>query len=176
MFRLVIASNNPVKLRAALAGFQLAFPAEQFQTSSVSLPSGVPDQPVGNHQTLQGALNRAQAARAVLPEADYWIGIEGGVEWDGPDLYAFAWVVVCSQTLTGRGRTGTFLLPPQVAQLVGQGMELGHADDIVFQRSNSKQEDGAIGLLTRNLLDRAGLYEHAVLLALVPFFNPELYS
>jgi len=60
--------------------------------------------------------------------------------------------------------------------LVGQGMELGHADDIVFQRSNSKQEDGAIGLLTRNLLDRAGLYEHAVLLALVPFFNLELYS
>ena len=176
MLRLVIASNNPVKLRAALAGFQLAFAAEDFQTSTVNVPSGVPDQPLGNHQTLQGALNRAQAARAARPEAEYWIGIEGGVEWDGPDLYAFAWVVVCSQTLTGRGRTGTFLLPPQVAKLVGQGMELGHADDVVFQRSNSKQEDGAIGLLTRNLLDRAGLYEHAVLLALVPFLNPELYS
>jgi inosine/xanthosine triphosphatase len=174
--RLVIASNNPVKVRATLAGFQLAFPGEQFQTSSVSVPSGVPDQPVGNHQTLQGALNRAQTARTARPEAEYWIGIEGGVEWDGPDLYAFAWVVVCSLTLTGRGRTGTFLLPPQVAELVGQGMELGHADDVVFERSNSKQEDGAIGILTRNLLDRAGLYEHAVLLALVPFLNPELYS
>jgi inosine/xanthosine triphosphatase len=172
---LVIASNNPVKVRATLAGFHVVFPGQEFQVSSLNVPSGVPDQPVGNHQTLQGALNRAQAARLARPQGDYWIGIEGGVEWDGPDLFAFAWVAVCSASLTGRGRTGTFLLPRQVAELVGQGLELGHADDVVFQRSNSKQEDGAIGLLTRNLLDRAGLYQHAVLLALVPFMNPELY-
>lgn len=176
MIRLVIASNNPVKVRAALAGFQLAFPEGEFQTASIQVPSGVPAQPVGSPQTLQGAFNRAQAARLGQPAAEFWVGIEGGVEWDGPDLYSFSWVVICSPTLTGRGRTGAFLLPPRVAHLLQQGMELGDADDVVFGRSNSKQEEGAIGLLTNNLLDRAGLYQHAVLLALVPFLNPELYS
>lgn len=172
---LVIASNNPVKVRAALAGFQLAFPSLEISTTTVQVPSGVPDQPVGSAQTLQGARQRAEAARVKVPGADYWVGIEGGVEWDGPNLLAFAWVVVLSSEKAGRGRTGTFLLPPQVAELVSQGMELGHADDVVFQRSNSKQGDGAIGILTNNLLDRAGLYGQAVLLALVPFLNPEMY-
>jgi non-canonical (house-cleaning) NTP pyrophosphatase len=53
---------------------------------------------------------------------------------------------------------------------------LGEADDIVFGRSNSKQKEGAIGLLTGNVVDRAGLYEHAVILALVPFKNVALYT
>lgn len=37
---------------------------------------------------------------------------------------------------------------------VAGGMELGEADDHVFERSNSKQEDGAVGLLTKGLIDR----------------------
>ncbi len=175
MIRLVIASNNPVKVRAALAGFGRVFPGAEFETHTLSVPSGVPEQPFGNAETLQGALNRAQAARQAVSDADYWIGIEGGVEQDGPDLCAFAWIAICSPTLTGRGRTGTFTLPPRVAELVRQGMELGEADDVVFNRSNSKQENGAIGILTHNLLDRAGLYEQAVVLALVPFMNPDLF-
>jgi non-canonical (house-cleaning) NTP pyrophosphatase len=58
---------------------------------------------------------------------------------------------------------------------VRQGMELGDADDAVFGRSNSKQANGAVGILTGNVIDRAELYEQAVVLALIPFKNPELY-
>jgi len=59
--------------------------------------------------------------------------------------------------------------------LIRQGKELGEADDIVFGRSNSKQENGAVGLLTDNAIDRAQLYEHAMILALIPFKNEALY-
>jgi non-canonical (house-cleaning) NTP pyrophosphatase len=55
-------------------------------------------------------------------------------------------------------------------------MELGEADDLVFGRSNSKQDNGAIGLLTGDVIDRAQLYEQAVILALVPFKNPDMYG
>jgi len=55
-------------------------------------------------------------------------------------------------------------------------MELGEADDRVFERSNSKQTNGAIGLLTGNVIDRTTLYAPAVVFALIPFKNPELYS
>ena len=90
-------------------------------------------------------------------------------------MAAFAWVFILSGTQMGKSRTGTFFLPSAVAELVRQGKELGQADDIVFQTENSKQENGAVGLLTGNLMDRAGLYEQAVLLALIPFRNPMLY-
>jgi non-canonical (house-cleaning) NTP pyrophosphatase len=75
----------------------------------------------------------------------------------------------------GRSRTATFELPAEVARLVREGVELGHADDRVFGRENSKQTNGAVGLLTRDLIDRTAYYEHAVVLALVPFVNPGLY-
>lgn len=74
----------------------------------------------------------------------------------------------------GSSRTATFVLPEEIAALVRQGVELGAADDIVFGRFNSKQSNGAVGILTADAIDRTRYYEHAVILALVPFKNPAL--
>jgi non-canonical (house-cleaning) NTP pyrophosphatase len=63
-----------------------------------------------------------------------------------------------------------------VAILVREGMELGDADDIVFAKSNSKQQNGAVGLLTNDVITRKSLYLPAVQMAFIPFLNPELYS
>ena len=175
MKTIVIASTNPVKARAALNGFRRMFPAESFEILPRPAPSGVSDQPMTSAETLQGALNRAAAVKAAHPQADFWVGIEGGVEEDG-GLAAFAWVAVLSPAGSGKARTGTFFLPPAVAGLVRQGIELGEADDIVFGATNSKQQNGAIGLLTGDVIDRAALYEHAVVLALVAIRNPGLYA
>lgn len=175
MKTIAIASGNPVKIQAALNGFRRIFPGQEFTPRAVSVPSGVSRQPLTSEETRLGALNRAHAAAQALPDADFWVGIEGGVEEDGDQMGAFAWIAVLTAERAGLARTGTFFLPPGVAGLVRQGQELGEADDLIFQRSNSKQENGAIGLLTGNVIDRAALYEHAVILALVPFCNPELY-
>jgi non-canonical (house-cleaning) NTP pyrophosphatase len=53
-------------------------------------------------------------------------------------------------------------------------MELGEADDLVFGQINSKQQNGAIGILTNDLIDRESLYRPAVIMALIPFLNPTL--
>ena len=173
---IALASHNPVKAQAALAGFQRMFPGEQFTLTMVAADSGVSNQPFSSAETLQGACNRARAALHARPEADYGVGIEGGVEPHDAELSAFAWVVVLSPSgMLGKGRTGTFFLPPAVAALIQQGKELGEADDIVFAQSNSKQKNGAIGILTGDVIDRAALYQPAVIMALLPFKNPELY-
>lgn len=176
MKTIVIASTNPVKTQAALDGFRRMFPAETFEAVTHAAPSGVSDQPMTSAETLRGALNRAGAVKLAHPRADFWVGIEGGVEEDGGELAAFAWVAVLSPAGSGKARTGTFFLPPAVAALVRQGIELGHADDIVFGATNSKQQNGAIGLLTGDVIDRTALYEHAVVLALVSFRHPELWE
>lgn len=178
--RLVVASKNPVKVAAALQGFQLMFPGNSYTTHGVSVPSGVSDQPFADKETLQGAINRAENVRVQEPDADYWIGIEGGVE-DSSDqragsLESFAWVVVIDREKgnTGKARTAAFYQPDEVAKLVRTGMELGHADDVVFGTSNSKQSSGSVGLLTGNVLNRESYYVQAVILALIPFRNRQL--
>ena len=91
-------------------------------------------------------------------------------------MTAFAWIVVRSKRGVGKSRTGTFVLPPAVAQLIRQGRELGEADDIVFNRANSKQDNGAVGILTGDVIDRTQLYEQAIILALAPFKNEAVYE
>ncbi|MSP13769.1 MAG: non-canonical purine NTP phosphatase [Chloroflexi bacterium] len=174
--KIVLASTNPVKEQATLEGFRRMFPGEEFTVEMVAVPSGVSYQPMSDAETLQGAWNRAQNAAGRAPGADYWVGIEGGVAEMAGALAAFAWVVVCSGDRSGQARTGTFFLPDRVGALVRQGKELGEADDIVFNRSNSKQENGAIGILTGNVIDRVQLYAPAVVLALVPFKHPAWYA
>ena len=128
-----------------------------------------------DEETLEGATLRAKRIRELAPDGDYWVGIEGGVaDWE-IGMGAFAWVVVLSKDRTGRGRSGEFFLPENVAELIRQGVELGEADDRIFSRNNSKQGNGAIGLLTDDAVDRVGLYVPAVIFALIPFKHPELY-
>jgi inosine/xanthosine triphosphatase len=176
MTTLVIASTNPVKVRAADNGFRRLFPDTEVEVITVSVTSEVAQQPLSDEETLLGALNRSRNAQHAQPHADYWIGIEGGIQSNGQEMSAFAWIVVRSQNTIGKARTGTFFLPPAVAELIRAGKELGEADDIVFGRSNSKQENGAVGLLTDNVIDRMKLYEHAMILALIPFKNQNLYE
>jgi len=68
------------------------------------------------------------------------------------------------------------MLPDRISQLVlQQGLELGQADDQVFGRQQSGRGSGTVGVLTNNLVTRTLYYEHAVVMALVPFMNPSLY-
>ena len=180
MATICIASKNPVKIQATINGFHRMFPEVEFLTQAISVSSGVSAQPFSNQETLRGATNRAKEARLVSPLSDYWVGIEGGIQeiqQDGGvnELAAFAWVVIQSPNLQGKGSTGTFFLPKPVESLVQQGKELGEADDIVFGRQNSKQQNGAVGILTADVINRTQLYEQAVILALIPFKNPGLY-
>ncbi len=171
----VVASSNPVKIAAARIAFERVFRGEAIITTGHTVPSGVADQPFSDEETYRGAYNRAVRARALHPNAHFWVGIEGGVEPRNNELAAFAWVVVTDGRRFGKARTATFFLPPEVARLVRSGKELGEADDIVFGRSESKRKEGAVGLLTHGLIDRSRLYTEAVTLALIPFVQPALY-
>ena len=174
MKRIVVGSTNPVKINSTKLAFEAAFPEEEFEVEGVTAESAVRDQPLSDSETFTGALNRASNVKTAN-QADYFVGIEGGVQDRGDDLEAFAWTVVLSNGTEGKARTSSFILPHEVSLLVRSGMELGHADDQVFNQTHSKQKNGAVGLLTNNIIDRTEYYKQAVILALVPFIKPELY-
>jgi len=174
MIRVAVASTNPVKIESARRGIAALYGATE--ASGVDVASGVSAQPWGNEETLRGAQNRARAARMQHPEADFAIGIEGGVEAMGDDLLAMAWVVIIDREgKTGKARSGSFVLPRKIAALIREeGLELGDADDRVFGQSDSKRKNGSVGLLTGDVITRADFYTPAVTLALIPFKNPAL--
>ncbi len=176
MKTVIVASTNQVKIQAVKDGFVKVFPHEVFEYEGVSVPSGVSDQPMSDEETLRGATERVRAAKEVKPDADFWVGLEGGVSMRGRDMETSAWIVTEDRTgRIGRGRTGSFVLPEAAKELVLKGHELGHADDILFGTHHSKQGLGSVGLFTRGIITRSSLYADAVVLALVPWCHPDLF-
>ena len=165
-----------VKIESVRRGFERMFPGESFEIEGISVPSGVSDQPMGEEETWTGAKNRLYGAQETMPDADVWAAIEGGCSDTVSGLEVFAWVLVLGRDgQRSQARTGSFYLPPAVAELVRSGVELGHADDQVFGRQNSKEQNGAVGILTGDAITRTEYYAHAVTLALIPLKNKTLF-
>jgi len=173
--KVIIASKNPVKINTAKLAFKQMFPKQVFEFDGIHVASNVSDQPLTDDETLNGAINRSNNAKAECVNADYWIGIEGGVDKKDNEMQVFAWIFIQSNEMEGKARTATFDLPKKIIELIDSGMELGDADDIIFNRNNSKQKNGAVGILSGNLIDREKYYTHAIIMALIPFKNIDLY-
>jgi inosine/xanthosine triphosphatase len=172
MKKVLIASKNPVKINATQKAFEDVF-TDRFEFEGISADSLVSDQPMSNDETLKGAINRLQNIQHL--EADYLVSIEGGVDLLDSNYEAFAWIVISDKQKIGKAKTATFPLTLKISNLIKEGYELGDADDMVFKRSNSKQKNGAVGILTDNLINRTDYYAHAIILALIPFRNSKLY-
>jgi inosine/xanthosine triphosphatase len=171
---IAIGSTNPVKRMAAETVLAVVFPQAHF--SCLEVPSGVSDQPWGDDETRQGAYNRASAALE-RAQADAAIGLEGGVVECDFGLMTTAWCVILTRGgAVGIGGGINILLPKSVAQVVRSGVELGRAMDALTGEHNTKQKNGAIGILTNGLLDRQQAYEVIIQLAAAPFRRPEFYE
>lgn len=169
-----VGSENPVKINCVLQAAIQFWPAAR--VVGVGTDSGVSAQPQSDQEMLLGARNRAEQALAKMPEADFGVGLEGGTLDTAEGMWAYAWIVIADRAgKLGLGQTGRFLLPEPVAQLVRDGMELGEADDRFFGRANSKQQEGAIGILSDGRITRLTLYQPAVTFACLPFVHPEYY-
>jgi inosine/xanthosine triphosphatase len=170
-----VGSANPVKQDAVRLGAAPFFP--RFSIASAAVPSGVRAQPHGDAETITGAANRARAALSACAGGTYGVGLEGGVDVVAGIMYCFAWCAICDGAGNiGLASTGRCQLPPRVASLISQGMELGAADDLVFGRTDSRLGEGAVGLLTKGQIDRRRFYSPAVTMALARFLNPEIYG
>lgn len=174
--KVIVASTTRAKIEAAKLGFASAFPGKTFEFEGVKTASGVSEQPMSDEETKRGARNRAANAKAMRPDADFWVGMEGGVEETPEGLAERAWMAVIGKNgREGIGSSGTFYLPHAMAQIVRSGKDLGDACDIVFAGTDCRQDNGAVGLLTKDAVMRAELYRHGLVFALIPFQHPDLF-
>lgn len=166
MKKVIVASENPVKVAVAQRAFAAVYPGEAFEFIAVKSVSGVPDQPM-NEETEQGALNRLEFIKTAHTDADFWISQEGGIYEENEKFYNRAWIVVADRDgHVGKSSTASFYLPKILAQYIREGMELGHAADIFFDTINSKHGISTIGHLTDGLLSREEYYFQSAIIAL----------
>lgn len=168
-----IGSTNPAKIEAVR--LVLARLAPGCALEAVDVPSGVAAQPVGDHATREGARNRARAALRTTG-ADVAFGLEGGVLHEPPLVWLVSWVAaVAADGRSGDASGLRMPLPRAVAARLGAGDELGTVIDDLFDVRASKQNAGAVGLLTEGFVSRSEAFADLVAMACAPLLRPDLY-
>ena len=173
----LIGSKNPVKINATKEAFSHFF--DEVEAIGISTESNVSEQPVGK-ETYDGSKNRAlslyEKAQEKFPQADYFVGIEGGIEESYSQWFCFGVIcIVDTKKRISFGKSAQFTLPNTIVQRLLDGYELGPLMDEYTNQNNIKQKNGAIGILTQNVLLRTDLYVPGIISALIPFINKELY-
>ncbi len=137
----------------------------------VSVSSGVSEQPF-DMETYEGAKNRAEALFNLSENADFYVGIEGGIQRIGDVLFGFGAVAILNnQKKIAYGTSPQYEIPKKIFNMLQSGKELGEVIDILSGEEDSKHKGGAVGFFTKGIFNRKDLYVTGVLVALIPFLN-----
>ena len=147
--------------------------------------TNIPAMPLTDWQLMQGARERALAARDSLLsrrlEADLYVGLEGGFhsvsiegEWH---TFLRGWAYATDGEQGAFGAAPSITVPEYIVQNVVQGRrELGSVMDEVTGGRDIRSKQGAWGVLSRDLVTRSMSFELALIAAFAPFYNPKLYN
>ena len=173
--KIAVGSQNPIKIKSVELAFKAVWPDKEWEVLSIDVSSGVSDQPMSDEESIKGAGNRAKQA-IEKTQADYGVGIEGGIQKIGENYFDCGWVVILDKEKNqGIGSTIRMITPLKMIEMVKQGTELGKVNDILFNKSNSKQAQGHFGLMTNNAITRTDGYKDGVIAALSRFLHPDLF-
>ncbi len=169
-----VGSTNPVKVNAVRKVVKRIW--QNARVISLDVSSGVSAQPLGEEETVRGAINRAKKVMEKT-KADFGIGLEGGITKLKDRHYNMPWcAVIDKKGKVGLGCAGAMEIPEYIIKEILTGKELGEVMDKETGINNTKQKMGAIGILTGGLIDRQGAYEIMVIYALSKFIRPEFYN
>ncbi len=185
--QIAIASTRPAKKNAVRRAFERLqprfWPGELLNFVARSVASGVPDMPKTLEELANGAKNRAQNLADLEPQADFFVGLEGGffqISLEGESAvqtFLQGWAYVWDGTRGAWGASYAAPVPDALAQAVYlQNQELGHIIDAFSGRQRVRDNEGAFGVFTLDLLTRADSFEKALLGALAPFYNSSTYA
>ncbi|MEI6633923.1 MAG: inosine/xanthosine triphosphatase [Chlamydiota bacterium] len=168
-----VGSMNRVKRSAAEEVCREIFGAVTVVCCSAD--PGVSATPRTDEEMITGALARARQAFA-LGGADLGVGLEGGVTPSPHGPLLKGWAAVCDGTRESIGATPSVPFPAHLLERVGEGGELARVMDEVSGRKGVRENEGAFGILTRNRITRTESFKLALVCALAPIVNREMYS
>jgi inosine/xanthosine triphosphatase len=175
--KILVGSENPVKIAAAKEAFSKYF--KDVEAVGIGVKSHVPAQPV-NDETFIGAKGRALQLKDMNDheklEADFFVGIEGGIIKIFEKWFAFGGMcIIDKEGKVGFGTSPHFELPEVMMNRLLNGIELGEIMDEILNDENTKRKGGAINFFTNGVMDRKELYVQGLIVAIVPFLHEKLY-
>jgi len=169
--KIFVGSTNPVKINAVTTAASETWP--DVTVTGIDVPSGIPEQPIGDEQTRQGAINRAQAVLAAGQKANQsdvtllGVGLEGGVMDINGELFSTVWTTVIDedgQLFEANG--ARFKVPEIVAEKILAGEEMGPIMSQLLGEADIRKKQGMIGVITSGFIDRTEEYSSIVKMAL----------
>ncbi|MFX0184278.1 MAG: DUF84 family protein [Candidatus Hodarchaeota archaeon] len=182
MVKVFIISKNPVKIQASREAFSFFYENPSFTSLETEEYNQIGDyfnsQPIGDVETFEASRKRVNYARSLHSEFDYYVGIEGGIALTiqkKPRIIVYCSIGTHAFIETVRGCE--IPLPYQwYNQLITTTqIELGDLITEVSGISNIKQKQGAVGFLTNNVIKRVDIIKQSVIMALIPFLQPNLF-
>lgn len=175
--KILVGSKNPVKIDAVREALSNYF--GNIEVTGIEVESGVSIQPAGD-ETFIGAKNRALNLKALDESnninADFFVGIEGGIAKEFNRWFAFGCICIVDKSGNiGFGTSPHFELPILVIEKLLNGVELGIVMDEIQNEENTKQKNGAIGYFTNGVMNRKELYIEGLKVAIIPFLHKEKY-
>lgn len=183
--KIAIGSKNKAKIAAVTTAFERllqAFPLCKFEDVEfipLSTQTTIPDMPLSQEQMIEGAIQRAHFAFKQMTGLDFALGLEGGTfPVLSPGLngevqtFLQNWVFAFDGQRGFLGSSPALPLPDSIVRpLYREGRELAEIIDAFSGKEDVRSNEGAFGILTRQLLTRSASFELAVINAMVPFFN-----
>jgi inosine/xanthosine triphosphatase len=181
-----IGSKNKVKTAAVEEAFQICFPKSEKKFSNYKIKNTISSMPKSRIELIEGANERAQLALTEkLKELKnnekksdlfiYGVGLEGGISFEKSISKWFleGWVAIIHEKTNyiSYGRTAGMILPDVIVEKVLSGIELADVMDEISGLSNTREKDGAFGILTNNLFTRFDSFKEAIILACAPFYQ-----
>ncbi len=183
-----VGSTRPAKVQAAQKAFETVGKdwlgrKVSLRLITLSVPSNVPDMPTSLEELMLGARNRAQNLRKLKIAADYYVGLEGGFFQQRAGRDEAAQTFLQGWAFVTDGKTGSFgasycaPVPEALVQAVySEHLELGKIIDEFSEAQNVRDNQGAFGVFTLNLLNRSDSFRTALIAALAPFYNSATYT
>jgi len=176
---ILVASKNPVKIKACLEAFQPFFSRLTIDSCEVILPYTNADQPIGEEQTREFSKLRVTQARKENKGYDFYVGIEGGVV----KTYTEEARIVVYSSVGDRNYTETIRgceipLPEKWLDALNN-KKYGELGDLVARVSgvkDIKRKQGAVGYFTKENITRFDVLKQSIVMALIPYLNPSLFN
>ncbi len=180
---ITIGTTNKAKIQALKECIESLGTFSDYKMTSLSVPSGVADQPLTMAETIQGAKNRAYNAFTLSPvKPTYSFGVESGLVEAPGTQSGFLHLSLCciydgAQYYIGSS-TG-FELPKNVLKkIIEDRLNLTQAcvTSGISSKKNLGEEEGLIGILTHGKINRMEYSKESIYAALIQIINKNLYS
>ncbi len=149
-------------------------PQRDWQIEAFAVDSGVRETPLSREETRLGARRRVEnlieQLRGREERPDLYIGMEGGLESSGANVWLENWAYASDGVRGYFGSGGAVPLPSRLAgEVLDKGRSLAEVIDELAGRADIRSQEGTWGILTRNLTTRQHTFRDALVNALAPF-------